>query len=144
MANAINEARKAIEARFTAEFTDLTNKVFTDNKKEFAQDTGQEWARLSVQHTGRIQETIGRPGNRLFRTSGSVFIQIFTPIGGDNAPVGQEMKRSDELASKAADVFDAVSFEGLDFDAATTREAGPEGKWFTVLVEAPFEYDEIR
>ena len=266
MANAIKAARKAIEARFIAEFTDL--KVFTDNKKEFPDDTGLGWVRLSVQHTGRIQKTLGQEGGRRFRSSGSVFIQLFTPIGkGMTEPDGP-----DDLTSKAAEVFDAVNVliyptpiyygrilaadasdlaaaevfaatigvntldmadatdditigpsvagdfflilvpaahdlitlvnqgtqadarstysrsenvrsdlgtptEKYDayihrplnagvtiryrltldpppvaarepstvyFEAATTRESGLEGKWFTVLVEAPFEYDEIR
>ena len=172
MANAINEARTAIEAQFETEFTNLFTavKVATDNTKEFAQETGKGWVRLSVQHTGRIQETLGKEGKRRFRSSGSVFIQIFTPIGGgDNVEKGQEMKRSDELASKAAEVFDAgkVLFQRVYadpgpphgqqpapvaarepftvyFEAATTRESGIDGKWFAVLVEVPFEYDEIR
>ena len=150
-----NEARKAIYMRFldniedvdlhcgdpTAEgyvstILDRKKRITFDNEK-FVEPTDGRWVRLAVRHTGRSQETLGGKGDRRFRSFGLVFAQVFTEAG-------QHMLVADCIAQAIVDVFDAVTFDGLAFEAATSREGGAEGKWNMVIVEAPFAYDDVK
>ena len=124
-------------------------RITFDNEK-FNEPTDGRWVRLAVRHTDRLQDTLGGEGDRRFRSSGSVFVQVFTEVG-------DRMLVADCIAQAIVDVFDAVTFNvepnefrevdptpSLTFEAATSRESGAEGKWNMVIVEAPFSYDEIR
>ena len=137
------EARTAIYDRFKSGFTDKQSAddvtVIQDSEK--ATDPATDaWVRISVRHSGREGNTIGGQERlsagvfRFRRTSKStarVFLQLFTKIG--QPPL-------DALALEAANVFDSISFSGMHFQPAITRELGPDGKWFVILIEIQFEY----
>lgn len=133
-----NEAKEAVYARFVANYTgvDVDTNLALDNE-EFDEPEAAPWVRLTVRGLGRAQNTLGRSGNRRFRSRGLVFVQVYVPA---NTGVQQ----SDSLAKEAADLFEGVSFSGLDFRAADIQETGPDGKWFQTVVEAEFDYDEIK
>lgn len=133
----LNEAKEAVYARFAANFTGMTADRIAFDNEEFNEPGTGDWVRLSVRSTGRLQDTLGKSGNRRFRSTASVFVQVYT-----EANTG--VKQSDTLAKEAADIFEGVSFGGLDFTAAVIRETGPDGKWYQTLVEAEFDYDEIK
>ena len=137
-----NKARNAIYTRFLARFRDESSqpilgrdKIVFENEKPTP--LVGDFVRLQVLHEGREQITLGKKGNRKFRSSGTVFAQIFTGAG-------ESMSRADSMAKSISDIFDAVSFEGLDFQAATSRESGPAGKSNMSIVEAPFSYEERK
>lgn len=132
-----NEAKEAIYARFTAQFTGVAADRIAFDNEDIKSPKDEPWVRLVVRHLGRDQNTLGRAGNRRFRASALVLIQVYTVAGTGT-------KQSDELAKEAADIFEGVSFSGLDFRSATARETGPDGKWYQQVVEAPFDYDEIK
>ena len=131
----INEAREAIYARFIANFTGTSNITF-DNE-DFDDPASGSWVRLSIRHAVRLQDTLGRSGNRSFKSGASVFIQVYTAINAG-------LSLADTLAREAANVFEGVSFSELDFRGALIKESGPTGKWYQTLVEIEFDYYETK
>ena len=132
-----NDACREICKRFLADFTELGRDRIAFDNAEFDEPADGEWVRLVVRHHSRLQDTLGRPDNRRFRSSGSVLAQVFTEAGS-------RMREADRIAKAIEDIFDSASFSGLDFQASVSRESGPDGKWNMVIVEIPFEYDEIK
>ena len=134
----LSEAKEAIYLAFETAWTP-TGVAFTFDNEEFDPPESVAWARLSVRHTASSQETLGKVGNRKFARLGSVFVQVFTPIDQGTA-------QADSLATTARETFEGVSLVGttVRFQDVVVRETGPEGKWYQTLVEANFEYDEIR
>ena len=133
----LNEAKEAIYLRFTTNFTGVASNLIAFDNEEFEEPDTGNWVRLVVRSSARLQDTLGQAGNRRFRATASVFVQVYT-----EANTG--VQQSDTLAKEAADIFDAVSFSGLDFQSAVIRETGPDGKWYQSVVEAEFDYDEIK
>ena len=132
-----NEATEAIYQRFLDNFTGVVaGNIDFDNEKFEPAGSGA-WVRLTVRGRSRVQDTLGKTGNRRFRSAKSVFVQVYTDIDTG-------VQQADILGAEARDVFEGVSFSGLDFGNAFKEEKGPDGKWYEVLVEAEFEYDEIK
>lgn len=139
----INQAREAIYDLFTDAWAvtvptpGLRTPITYDNEKYDPPDTA--WVRLSVRHTGSTQETLGPAGSRSFMRQGIAFVQIFTPSD-------KGVAEADTLARVAALAFEGERIVGTSvrFLDVVTRETGPEGKWFGVVVQANFEYDETR
>lgn len=114
--------------------------LFENENFDTENDGDFEWARVSIRHNRRQQESHGRPGNRRYESGGSVFIQIFVPQG-------EGTSRADELAEFARNIFEGVTLAGTDvrFFDVTIREGGPDGtRWYAVTVDGVFEYTEIR
>lgn len=131
----LSEAREAIYQRFVDQWVTTTD--FGFDNEEFEEPADEPWARLTVRSLSRAQDTLGRIGNRRFRSNALVFVQVFT-----RSNVG--MKQGDDLATQAANIFEGVSFSGLDFREAAVSEIPDSGKWNQHVVEAPFDYDEIK
>lgn len=131
----LGEAREAVYSRFVAQWGTTTPFVF-DNE-ELEGPTDGPWARLTVRGLSRGQETMGRTGNRRFRSAALVFVQVYTRTNTG-------VKQGDELAAQARNIFEATSFDGLDFNDGVVRESDPQGKWYQHLVEVAFDYDEIK
>jgi hypothetical protein len=132
-----NEAKEAIYARFVANFTGVTSDRIDFDNEDFNEPSSGSWVRLSVRTGPRLQNTMGKQGNRRFRTAATVFVQVYTQTNTG-------VQTGDTLAKAAADIFEGESFSGLDFSAVDVRETGPSGKWYQHVVEAPFDYDEIK
>lgn len=132
------EAKEAIYLAFQTAWTP-TGKALTFDNEKFDPPVDDEWARLTVRHTGGGQETLGKVGNRKFARLGSVFVQVFTPID-------QGTSEADVLVTTARNAFEGITLAGttLRFLDVVAREAGPDGKWYQTVVEANFEYDETK
>lgn len=132
------EAKDAVYKRFLANYpSTLPATQITFDNDEFDEPDTDPWVRLVVRSTAREQSTLGKASNRRFRSTASVFIQVYTQVNTG-------VKLNSQLAKAAADVFEGFSFSGLDFTSAVVRETGPSGKWYQSVVEAEFEYDEIK
>jgi len=133
----MNEAREAIYAAFLTAWGSTTD-VARDNEA-FVPVEGSPYVRLSVRHIGRSQRTLGRVGNRNFGSLGAVFIQVFVPINTG-------LKAADDLAKAAQDVFEGVTLATVEvsFLDVIVRETGPDGKWFGMVVQANFDYEEVK
>jgi hypothetical protein len=96
------------------------------------------WARVTVKHNVRTQQTLGSQGNRLFDNIGLIIVEVYTPKGD-----GLTTARS--LSTIARDAFEGVSTpNGVWFRNTRVNEIGPEGHWYHTNVIAEFSYDEIR
>lgn len=132
----VNQAREAIYQRF-ADNTSLAAANYTfENEKYDPPDTGQ-WARLTVRNTGSAQSTLGPTNGRRFRRVGSVFVQLYDEVD-------QGLLTLDSLARATRGIFEGVSFSGLRFTDGVIRETGPDGKWYQVVVEVLFDYEETK
>lgn len=129
--------RESITQRFEANFT-ATDRVFYQNEvaKPLATET---WARLVVSNEGTPPSgiTMGKTGNRRFTRVARVLIQVWSPIRGGMAAV-------DALTQTARAIFEGVSFSGLRFFAADVRELETDGKHVGMIVDAPFDYEELK
>ena len=153
-----NHVRAAIYHHFTDNFGGFprnpndSSRVTFDNVK-FQPPEDQSWIRLAVRHQVRNQTTLGGNGNRNFRSVGLLMMQVFVPVETNT-------EEADRLALEAADLFDAKSVPAHDqydvaeplrillgnveFEAASSNEGGVDGKWWGVLVEAPFSYETVK
>lgn len=98
------------------------------------------WARVTVKHSYGEQATLsGETGQRRFRHTGIVTVQIFTPTGD-----GQVL--SDQLVAIAKGAFEGVTTSPgrVMFRNVRVNEVGQQGQWFQVNVLADFEYDEVK
>jgi hypothetical protein len=129
-------AVEAVYQRWADNWSEVTA-VSTFEDEEFEEPNNASWLRLSVRHLDRAQNTLGKSGNRIFRTPALVMIQVYTRTNTG-------VQSAHTLSKTAADIFEAESFSGLDFGAATTRESVVDGKWKQWLVEIPFDYDETK
>lgn len=133
----LNEAREAVYARFVANFTGVASTKMAFDNDEFEEPEADDWVRLTVRHGPRAQDTLGKAGNRRYRTSAIVFVQVYTPVNTG-------VKQGDTLAVEARDIFEGTGFSGLDFNDGRVRESGPDGKWYIHIAEIAFDYDEIK
>ena len=130
------EAREAIYQRWVDNLPGgLTNYTFGNEKYTPPNDT--VWARLTVNHEAGEQDSLGKAGDRKFLRRGRVLIQIFDAV--DNG-----IRSLDVIADAARDIFEGTRFSGLYFINADIRETGPDGEWFQILVDAPFDYQETK
>lgn len=130
----LSQAKEAVYTRFVAQWGSTSPFVFDNEELE---EPDGPWVRLTVRGVGRAQETLGRVGNRKFRTAAAVFVQVYTRTNTG-------VKQGDALATQAKDIFEATSFSGLDFNDGEVRETGPDGKWYQHMAEIAFDYEEIK
>lgn len=132
----INEAREAVYARWNTQWDSTTPFAFENESSDLAKGV-VPWAHVHVRHLDGGQDTLGAPGNRRYRRAAVVMIQL-------HALVDSGLATLDTLAATARTIFEGVSFSGLDFNDVQTRESGPDGKWYQVMVTAFFDYDETK
>lgn len=135
----IRQARESIYQRFKDNWTGTpftSPEAVTFDNEAFTPPT-VDWVRLAVRNTSSQQETLGRPTNRNFLRQASVFVQIFTQTDAG-------MNAADDLAQEVRTIFEGVTFDNLRFTDVVTREEGPDGLWFMVVVECFFDYNEHK
>ena len=133
----LNEARGAIYTAFAAGWG--ATSVFTRDNENFNPPVNAVWARLTVRHDDRSQESLGGLGRRKFESVGSVIVQCFSPLdtGATSA---------DTLAETAQGIFEGKTLtpEGIRFTSSVIREIGPTDDWYMINVEAFFTYTETK
>lgn len=114
-------------------------------------DDSSFWLRVVVRHTSREQESLGAPGNRVFRSEAVVYSQGFVPLQNAGAPVPSADALLDAFKAiwspgyiliEDAAVTPAVSYGRISVYATSVREDGPEGPWLPITAETPISYDE--
>lgn len=112
--------------------------VFYDDQAKDLPTSGS-WLRVDVQHvTGRQVNVGGAIGNRRYRYTGMVTIQIFTEFGKgqlDSDALAQLMKTTFRGKNTGTD---AITFRNV-----RVVEAGQSGSWLQVNVITDFDYDEV-
>lgn len=105
-------------------------------------DTSAPWARVSILHGLSFQQTAGPVGGRIFQRNGSIIINIFTPLSS-----GEGLTQAEALATIARNAFEGnTAGPGgcIWFRNVSVLEAGPDGAWFQVNINADFLYDELK
>ena len=136
-----DEARDAVMGMLNTALTGMSDDVTILWDADEAPIPGAEdsWVRLSMRHQASPQSSLGRDAaaKRRYRTSGMVYVQLFTPLGD-----GQT--KSDAISKVIVDAMRA----GRDTSSvllrnAVAKEIGVDGSWFQVNVQSEFEYDEF-
>ena len=130
-----SQAKLAITDLFVTEWADRT--PYTKDNEEFKPDDIPTWVRLTIRHTGGNQETLGKKGNRKYERRGIITVSVFTPIETGTYD-------SDILSKAAQDIFEGENFGGVVVNDTNIREIGANDKWYQVLMEANFHYNELK
>ena len=133
----LNEARGAIYAAFVAGWG--ATSAFTFDNENYSAPAEAVWARVTVRHGSRAQESLGPVNGRKFESSGSVIVQCF-------APLDSGASLADTLAQVAQGIYEGktLSPEQIRFTSSTIREIGPTEDWYQINVEATFTYTETK
>lgn len=115
----------------------LGNDSAVDGNDVDLADSKLPWVRVTVKNEDFKQKTQGPIGGRKFERNGRLLIQVFTL-----ANTGTE--KSDELSQKLVDGLEGVTFTGVCINNLTPREVGEDGKWYQILADGTFTYDEIK
>lgn len=132
----LNGAREAIYQRFV-DNTSLASSAYTFENENYQPPTDAQWARLTVLHEAGVQRTLAETGARKFLRRGRVLVQLF-------GSVDEGIRAIDILSDATRDIFEGVTFSGLYFTNVDVRETGSDGEWFQLVVDAPFDYWEIK
>lgn len=124
-----------------------TTTVAYDNVA-FVPPTGSSWVKIYVRDGDSSKITLGTSPQRR-RTIGTVFVDIFTPIGQGSAPVRT-------LADSVKAVFKDLRINGIQFDGGgdvivwgeryyTNSGTGvpATSQWYQATVAQAFKFDEI-
>lgn len=95
------------------------------------------WARFNWLSGDTQQVSFGSPGNRRFRETDTLIVQVFGPVDQGSGEVENE-------AQRVAAVFDALTYENVTYRPAKIVEVGREANWFQLNVEVSFFADDIR
>jgi len=105
-------------------------------KTDDADDNPDLWAKITIQHNGGSQATLG--GNRCFNRFGVVTVQIFTPLGTG-------LSLGDNVYKIVVDAYEGKTTPGgVWFRNVAVNEVGPEGEWYQTNIIADFEYEEQK
>lgn len=96
------------------------------------------WARATIRHaTGRQASLAGENGARRYEATGTVFVQVFAPIG-DGSTAGY---RAAELVKNA---YNAARDDNIWFRDTRMIEVGASGAFEQFNVLSTFSYDDVR
>lgn len=132
-----DEARDIINAVFK-NYWDTTTfpAVYTDVPSD-PPSNDTPWARLVLRHSRGGQSSLaGEIGTRRFNRVGTVFVQIFTPVG-DGLTQGYNLAQG--VVNAYEDARESVWFRNVQM-----KEIGSNGAYEQINVTATFEYDEVR
>jgi len=116
-----------------------TSLVALENQEDTPPADGSPWVRISVQHNDGEQASLGGDsGNRFFRASGFVFVQVFVLKGTGKKVLNQN-------SYTALKVFDS-NIGGIWFrnGRVVSVPIPKEEKWAQQNVVVEFLYDDIR
>lgn len=94
------------------------------------------WARVTIRHATGRQTTLGggSPGARQYTSEGTVFVQVF-------APVGDGSTACDEAATVALEAYRNARNPKVWFRDVKMNEVGTSGSDEQINVTATFSYD---
>jgi hypothetical protein len=95
----------------------------------------QAWARITINHSTRVQATMGDAPTFKDDVRGQIIVQLFAPVG----------KGGGLLADLAKDVRSTLRgrFSGLSLHAGATQPGGEDGRWAMCVVVIPFRYEDV-
>lgn len=114
------------------------------NAKANDHEEDEIWARWNLDYALGNQTTLAPKGSRKFSKSGTIFITVFTPLGGGLA----QARDASEIALFAYEgerTPNDVWFRNVRIESeGHGRGTGKNKSWWTTLVAANFTYDYLR
>jgi len=96
------------------------------------------WARVSIKHVIGGQSSLsGESGTRRFTNQGTVFFQIFAPVGDGSTACYT-------AAQEVLDAFREAQHPDVWFRDAKLVEVGADGAFNQINVSVTFSYDDVR
>ena len=109
--------------------------------EEGPRPSDRPWVRLIVRHNERVQETLGRPGHRVFRNEATIYCAIFVPLTAEGGP----QYDVDKFAEALTDMWDSTRLpSAVQTYASFARDQAPEESYLQITVETPISYEEMR
>jgi len=125
---------------------DITTRVHTEIKTNLNYDVKYSnsnppkaanslWIRSSVTLGDTLQVSIG--SNPRFRTVGILNLQVFGVLGKGE-------KEALEAAQACATLFRGISIGSTVYRSPSVTVKGRENKWYSLLVQCPFQHDSFK
>jgi hypothetical protein len=96
------------------------------------------WARATIRHaTGNQTSLAGASGTRRFTETGTLFVQVF-------APVGDGSTECYKAATLIRDAYRDAKLPNLWFRSQRIQEVGESGAFYQINVLVTFSYDHVR
>lgn len=112
---------------------DVTRVLWPDQPGA-APETGAAWARVAIRHANSPMRAFSEAG-ALYSNTGTLWIQIFTPVGDANA-------QAYALAHAVVTAYRRAGNEGVTYREPRFREVGVSGAFEQTNVLADFSYDD--
>jgi hypothetical protein len=137
----------AIKNAFVTQFGGTYALAFGNEIVDQEDFTGT-WLRLNVVERDQHQQTIGQQGNRKWWRDCSARVEVYAPAEG-TVEAGTTLG-GDDLAKTVGEAvrsfFKGTSISAAKFQDASVTQAMPdtasEGRWFQVVVDAKFYFQE--
>lgn len=110
------------------------DRVRWDDKPGTVPDDEAPWARVTIRHTGGPTRAFGQ-GRALYSNIGTLFVQVFTPMGDAN-------QQAYTLGQAVVTAFRNASNEGVSFRDTHLKEVGNSGAFEQINVLTNFSYDD--
>lgn len=111
-----------------------TSTVRWDDKAGTVPDAQVAWARVTIKHNDGPVRAFGA-GGALYSNTGTLFIQVFTPVGDAN-------QQAYDLAYAVVTAFRRSRNLGVAFRNPHLKEVGVSGAFEQTNVIADFSYDD--
>lgn len=140
------EARDAVQAGFLASWAPATETLLGEPARVFWQadqpnqderpEPDEVFARFTIRHSSGAQRTLAEVGARRFTQRGFIFLEVFTPLSLNSEEAAQ-------VADAGLKTLLGKEYGGVWIRNARAIERQPEKHWFSWLITAEFEYDEV-
>lgn len=131
-----NEAAEAVYSRFATEFGGASPVPFVFEDEDFKAPRGS-WMRLWINTNSRNQDTLGPKGARRYFSGASILVECYTLTN-------QGRKAADDLARRVVTLFEGETFSGVTGNDGIAREQPVSGRWYKIVCEVAFTYDETK
>lgn len=137
MSLTLEQARDEMSARFKTAWdaSAFASKTVLWDDVGAPPPNAELWVRHSIRHADGYGAALG---NRLFRRTGTIWVQL-------HAPTGEGFTRLDQMGMVAQEAYEGQATPGgAWFRNVRAREAGVDGAFQRLNVLVDFEYDEVR
>jgi hypothetical protein len=95
------------------------------------------WARATIKHATGRQTSLGGPAGKKYTDRGTVFVQVFAPVGDGSTACYA-------AAQEVRNAFRDANHPDVWFTNARLNEVGSAGGFDQINVTATFSYDDVR
>jgi hypothetical protein len=133
-----SEARDEMLAVFNAAWQAESLPVVWSDLPSEIPSTQTPWARVTIRHSTSNQSSLsGASGAKMWDRMGTLWVQIFTPIGGGNV-------EGYRLAQLVTNAFQAAKSGEVWFRNSRINEVGSDGAFEQINVLTDFLYNDVR